>query len=354
MCSETDGWATDDTLGPGDVYHTSDGGRHWRNIFHFQPQRLEHVQRTFIPLDGSSAVLLVTHLAPGPGGATEVEIQRTSDAGLTWDTNHLRALPNTWAVDGAFTDTEHGWILAVVRGTGHGVSTTSAVYQTTDGGLTWAPVSTYEDELNAERVPEALPPHCNLGDIVFSDNSTGWVTGTCVSYSAALGPIPGVMLYRTRDGGTTWIQQAVPVPPGRQAGFFDEDMFYVDPPMFVTAKSGALFIAKAGHPAETLMYKTHDGGESWTTLQLPGGVWRNWFDAVSDDVAWVTDGYALFMSHDGWRTWRKIRDEPGDLINGIEFVSEDTGWIQLAGGDALVTRDAGAHWETVERSVVVP
>jgi len=346
MYTKDEGWTTDHQLRPSDVYHTSDGGQHWTTILHFGSEGLGPVTRTFVPLDRSAAILLVTYLAPGPGGATEVEIQRTSDAGLTWDTRHLNALPNTWAIDGSFTDPEHGWLLMVVMDSLNHESRTGAVYRTTDGGLTWAPVSTFLDELDAEQAPGALPPQCQIGDILFSADSTGWVTGTCDPSH--------LMFYGTRDGGVTWTQQALPAPPGKPDGHFDQGVFYVDPPEFVTVRSGALFIAQWGHPGETFMYKTHDGGVSWTTLQLPGPVWRGWFDPVSDDIAWVTDGRALFMSHDGWQSWRKIRDKPGDLINQIQFVSEDVGWILLAGGEVQVTRDAGAHWETVERSVVVP
>jgi photosystem II stability/assembly factor-like uncharacterized protein len=78
----------------------------------------------------------------------------------------------------------------------------------------------------------------------FVDNNTGWITGS------------GSILIKTSDGGINWSRQSIPTIHGQAIDFVDENVGFV-----------------AGHMNQNFdyprLYKTLEGGGSWTSIPLP-------------------------------------------------------------------------------------
>lgn len=159
----------------------------------------------WLPLDGcaSSDALLVTH-----------------DGGVTWSMQHM---PMSYPRVPYFIDSEH----AVLLGQGDVIATTS------DGGLSWV-------------TQPAIPNQCSL--VTFIDPSDGW----CIGHSAAT-PGAGWFVFRTRDGGHTWMKESEATTVGWGLTFVDTETGYQAAGEYPGAGEWALF-------------RTVDGGLTWTRI----------------------------------------------------------------------------------------
>jgi photosystem II stability/assembly factor-like uncharacterized protein len=148
------GWAVGSF---GSVYHTLDGGKHWRG------QRTPTTQHLY----GVSFGDAENGWAVGRSGT----IIHTADGGAHWVTQQSNTSKHLFKVH--FFDSQEGWA----------VGDRGAVLQTIDGGITWRDRSLGEDRI--------------LYAVDFADPDTGWMAGE-------LG-----LIRRTTDGGKTWaLQQA--------------------------------------------------------------------------------------------------------------------------------------------------
>jgi len=167
----------------------------------------------------------------------------------------------------------------------------------------------------------------SLNDVSFVDASTGFACG-------ALGAI-----FKTTDGGATWVQKTSGVT---------YDLFSID---FVDASNG-MAVGEMG----TLL-KTTDGGESWTDT---GGVLDEDINGVyvrTTSVAFaVGSGGTILRTDDGAATWDSITTGAiGDLRDvalAREFGQEAVIVIG-AGGQIYRSTDDGLHFMPVG-SVYIP
>src|ERR1700736_6287687 len=147
----------------------------------------------------------------------------------------------------------------------------------------------------------------------FLDASTGWVTGTVPLANLA-------WLYVTHDGGSTWHQQALLMPPG-----LPTTRLSVLAPTFFSAAEGILPVifsdATTGSPLATALYKTHDGGTMWSsTVPMPAALPLLSFADMQH--GWATDGTRLYSTVDGDNHWLKL--SPGASFKNVaqlDFVS---------------------------------
>ncbi|HET7038521.1 MAG TPA: glycosyl hydrolase [Gemmatimonadales bacterium] len=238
-------------------------------------------------------------------GTTGGGVFKTTDGGLTWApvTDSTRMAGSIGAIAVAPSDPN-----VVYVGTGESpprgnVSPGNGVYRSTDGGRSWRAAGLAEaGQIGAIMVHPDDPDHV---------------------YVAALGHIFGPNdqrgVYRSTDGGATW----------RRVLFRDANTGAVDlvmDPANPRVLYAALWQARrypwtfeSGGPGSGL-FKSTDGGDTWTELTrnegLPdSGVVGKIGVAVSParpDRVWAIVEHeegGVFRSDDGGRTWQRLNDE---------------------------------------------
>lgn len=218
---------------PNVVLHTDDGGATW----------LQGVVDDE-PMGGSAGILL-----PASGRTAWVfnplDAKRTTDAGEAWTNVNNPCPPTTEVVltfhlvsAGSALDDRTAWVVCAAGA----AATGQTVFQTRDGGVTWA-------ALSASRLPEPTPsvgrpaPPAAPVMIRFFDALHGVLAGGAP-----------LILERTRDGGKTWDRASIPQP---QSTPYEPSL-----PQFVSPSLGWLV-------DDTHVWITDDGGTGWTSLALP-------------------------------------------------------------------------------------
>ncbi len=114
---------------------------------------------------------------------------------------------------------------------------------------------------------------------------------------------------------------------------------------FITRDVGYV-VGERVHEFQNL-YRTTDGGVSWTQLSLSAG---RTVDFVGADHGWVVNGGGPgYRTTDGGVTWQEIT-LPGHpvsvIITEVDFISQNVGWAVGWYGYAANTTDGGVTWRT--------
>ncbi len=217
--------------------------------------------------------------------------------------------------------------------------------KTEDGGATWTAIT-----------PASTPADAIRG-VFFLDPTHGWV----VSSSQTGVPVSLVSL-RTTDGGRTWAASTI-APPS------DDHELSTGAPasvQFVDAANGWVLerLVSGSSFSVGRLYRTADGGATWTELPEPptGGTIR--FQAGSN--GWLAGGPLgdkLFRTADGGQTWQPVKVSIPQAFSGIP-ATYTTPTFQTATDGVLpvtinadpavvvfyVTTDAGQTWTAVSQS----
>ncbi len=327
------------------VYRTNDGGKSWtlQNLdipanlktpnthgngispIFFGPKRLDGV----LPVGLRS------------GDSYSVAVFQTKDGGRTWSFGGAVEAPELSsgsAVDGRLlgVDSQHLWIVA------HG----GVLYRTQDGGKTWSKTSAGQD----------------LAGVSFGSATTG------------LGLSSARELVKSTDGGATWVPLGAQVSgpsdstsPSSTAQLSLSVIRMMDP----TDGWGIQWTQTAGY-----LYRTADGGRTWTKVSLPSGdqlpAGGFSFNPVAGPAGpgnelWAgtskqgTSDVILYHTTDGGATWQTTTVATG-YTNGIpvhpgavSFVDAVHGWLMVSPehgmnsepGELLATNDGGKTWTEV-------
>jgi photosystem II stability/assembly factor-like uncharacterized protein len=260
-------------------------------------------------------------------------LYRTSDGGLTWT---VYPVP-FGSGDLIFTDENNGWMMAAL-----GIAAGSmgvAIYQTDDGGATWA--QTYTNDPNMENASDSLPLGGIKSNLTPLDTDTAWVGG--VIYAPET-----FYLYKTRDSGRTWAVQTLPAAPGME----NTEVLIDSGPIFTTQDDAILPIRFTGETYRTGFYTTHDGGLNWEFLTFMPGAGTVDFVSPSEGFFWT--GEQFFVTDDGAQTWTTINSDVlfGEAFAGMDFVSTRTGWVwtydETGQYGLYKTTDGGATWVSLD------
>jgi len=330
MLDATTGWALSDQA----VLRTTDGGIHWKNV---TPSKTTPTQNSVADFQTAS----MAWIAIPKANTTTTQVLHTADGGQSWQQTTIpAALPRQIT----FVDSQHGWILAGLRPPG-GAAESVSVFRTTDGGKTWMNVAT---ALFADATPPGHLPYGGqkLG-IRFLNDATGWVSGTVSLPDLA-------WLYITHDGGSTWHQQLLPLPPG-----VPSTRLSILSPTFFSTTDGILPVIFSNIGTDsgiaTDIYVTHDGGRTWQSTALLSAALRI-LNFVDMQHGWATDGMTLYSTRDGGDSWIKLSpSENFKNIVQLDFVSGEMGWAirsTAPNSSSLLKTDDGGHtWTAVSSTI---
>jgi photosystem II stability/assembly factor-like uncharacterized protein len=264
-------------------------------------------------------------------------VYRSDDGGQSW--REVWKHPGTYVRALGFVDAQHGFVGNLGPGAFPGVSDETPLYETRDGGATWAAVTAIKGPL-----PRGI---CAIDVLHDKFINAGHLEDRTIIHAAGRVSGPSFLLSST-DGGATWTSRDV----SAQAGML-LDVKFVD------AMTGFRCAASSTDPQDThaRILKTTDGGATWKVVYDSPRPW---------EIGWKCSfpskqvGYATIQSYDedeknvqryiaktsdGGETWHELPlAADHDLLEfGIGFVDEETGWVGAMDG-IWQTTDGGAHW----------
>lgn len=261
----------------------------------------------------------------------------TTDGGATW--SKVASRPGTFIRALAFVDAQLGFIGNVGTGYYPGVTDTTPLYRTRDGGKTWEPVDTGGKTITGV---------CAIDIVRATRIHQGKHVDQIVIHAAGRVGGPAGLL-RSVDGGATWSV----IDMSAHAGMILDVHFQGE-------HTGMVFASTDRDPQVTsgLILKTTDGGATWKRVYQGTRptelVWKASFP--TRDV-----GYATVQSYDprerqqrivktidGGGTWTELPmiEDPAARQFGIGFVDPEHGWVgTMAGG--FYTADGGRSFSKV-------
>jgi photosystem II stability/assembly factor-like uncharacterized protein len=279
------------------LFWTETGGTSWSDI---TPPGAAALAGVFF-LDARRGWVISTRQAEA-----QFQLAQTFDGGQSWQTVPLAVLNAVEperpvaALSLDFITPDMGWLAVELAG-GQSFSQ-GLLFKTTDGGLTWTPLT----------IPLGAPVH-------FISESTGWSAG---------GPTNGE-LYMTRDGGQSWNAQTI----RPQA---DYPVYHL--PHFENETEGTVAVTvRENGQSRVELYRTGDGGQSWRLAER--------LDLAEELALGVSPPLQLL---DGQR-W--LVAGPGsafpDQTVAFDFVSPSLGWAHIrrqAESLLFTTTDGGQSW----------
>ena len=264
------------------MYKSINGGKTWAHIGLFDAQQIPN-----IALDARNPDRLFVAALGHPYGANEERgIFRSLDGGKTFqkvlyiDANtggsEVKIDPNNpdivWA--GMWQGREGAW----ENGRWGGVN--GGLFKSTNGGNTWTKVT-----------GGGLPDNITQVDVAIAPTNSNRIYLT-----AATGQ--PINIYRSDDGGKTWIKPTTDPRPAGRIGGGDTPVPVVDP-----KNPDVLYIAS------TVTWRSADAGKTWTGIRgAPGGDdYQNlWINPLDPKIICLTSdqgGVVTFNAGDTWTSW---------------------------------------------------
>jgi len=318
-------------LTKGVVYKTTDGGQHWTPIWRgdnlaryiwVDPQAPDtvYVSTGFFDREAANVDVL-----QGRGGG--VGVLKSTDGGRSWVALGAEKGLRNMYIGSLFMHPIDGNTLLAAAGN-HAWRTGNGVYLTQDGGKSW-------------RTVLEVGPEEAFGSVEFA------VSNPLIAYAGS-----DEAMYRSDDGGLTWVQVSNKHPwgpPGVCIGIAID--IQVDPRdadrLFVNAYGGGNFLSEDGgrtwvvastgytganihnlaiDPTNGLSvyavgrsgpFWSRDGGATWEGLTYPPATSPEWYTirlCPSDSLTvLVSDefGGLIYRSSDGGHPWSIVFDHPG-------------------------------------------
>lgn len=365
------------------IRRSDDGGRTWRTVLDLRGRR-RWVAIERLGVVDPLHVWAASH--ENDQGFDFFDVHVTADGGRHWARRRVPALPSAfapggraWAVNGAIAavwrtlDDGRTWRISTsARAVGVyavdvatpgeiEIATSIGELHSADGGRTWQPVSSPTERDAALRNRELAyvpagngyserallrrgdrwvslhPPRLfTFGDASFTDGRHGLVAA-----GDASGADVRARVYRTRDGGASWTR--VRLPPGATA----TDTAAIGPDTIVVERDGQLLVSV-------------DDGGSWQDLRVPlhypectvrrpqKAIWILCSDVIGSGARTRS---VLLRTVDG-RSWRVLGNR-APLAHAFRATSDDEAWSAGWDGDPggvpplWHTVDGGATWQRV-------
>lgn len=317
----------------GIIYRTTNAGTNWNSVFYGDFYRSISFSNT------NNGVVV------GISG----KIRRTTNGGIDW--NLQSSGTTSELTDILFTDEINGYA----------IGWNSTIIKTSDGGISWSPQSSgtsfnllgicMSDFNNGYIVGD-------WGKILKTTNSgTNWLqlssgvvlaqgelrgisfynstTGLSVGVNFEISGMPNGLIFKTTDGGTTWIQQ------------LSEARYFLDKVQFINQNKG--IIVGSYEPSlgvlQGLILSTSNGGATW----LPQIISQ--VDIIADlsltdsnNGTVVGANGAIWRTTNGGTTWNEQSSGTTYSLNGVSFIDTDNGMAVGENGIILRTTNGGDIW----------
>jgi photosystem II stability/assembly factor-like uncharacterized protein len=332
----------------GGVWKTTNAGRTWTPIFEDQPTG-SIGSIAVAPSDpsivyvGSGEGLQRPDLAIGNG------MYKSIDAGKTW--THL-GLRDTQQIARVEVDPKNpNRLFVAALGHPYGPNEERGIFRSTDGGQTFQKVL-YRDENTGGKDVDIDPSDPNIVYAVLYEGRQGpWE-------NSAWSGVGGI--FKSTDGGSTWkeLKNGLPDRIGNAelaiAASNPKRIYaYVTTAPEPGAGRGAGGRGRGrGGAANSPIYRSDDGGETWTTLSNDQRVGTSNEASICVDPKnpdWlIVTSQVTYKSEDGGRSWLPFKGAPGgDDYQYVWMNPNNTDIILLASDQgAVVSLDKGRSWSS--------
>ena len=257
------------------------------------------------------------------GWAVNVDgyIYKTTDGGDTWTTQLYKPAASFRCV--GFANSLKGWAGNLGPGSFSGTSDTTLLFQTNDGGATWAPVTNISGPLG-----KGL---CGIS-----------VVNDSVVYAVGRNTEPAFLM-KTYDGGSSWTS----IDMTSYANDLIDCHFFSRDTGLIVGNT-----VSPGYPtSKALILYTTDGGQSWSQYigqSLDELCWKIDFPSRTTGYVSVQNGGSnnvnhVFKTTNGGVSWQELGFSDGTMwLQGIGFINELTGWTGTS--ESVMTADGGLTW----------
>ncbi len=320
----------------GGVWKSTDRGGSWTNIFN---ESFSTGALSFAPDDPNTIYVGTGEANPSsvdtyPGNG----IWRSTDAGATWTNLGLAQVGHIGKI--AVNPLNPKTIFAATLGLYRSRTTDRGIYRSTDRGATWSQVLYVNDTTGA-------------ADVAIDPQDTSIVLATSWTYYRTLAYVdrggPASALYRSTDGGSTWIKNTSGMPHDDPSIGRISIAFAPSDPTNVYA-----LVAGGGGYNCNGVYRSFDAGDTWLQpfdgSSLPESqVWYNNIIVVhphNPNIIWAgmtnmyksTNGGSTF-------TYASIAGDYHVDHHAMAYAATDTNLIVLGNdGGIYISDDGGSFW----------
>jgi photosystem II stability/assembly factor-like uncharacterized protein len=271
-------------------------------------------------------------------------IFKTTDGGATWTAINTGLGPEKSYVESLAIDPTNRQI--VYAGTDGGI------FKTTDGGATWTAIN---NGLTSTHVSSLAIDHSNSQIVYAGTQGSGDGTGGGV--------------FKTTDGGASWTAMNTGLASTRVS------CLAIDPKDSRVVYAGTWDVAITETGGD--VFKTTDGGATWTAMMIDTGLANTMISHLAIDpkdsrVVYAVDGNTIFKTTNGGASWKAI--DAGIINTGISALAIDpvnskvvyVGTIGVYGcaggnggdgcgpdisGSVFKTADGGASWKAIKTGI---